>query len=152
MDDKVTKHKRHVALFMDFIWNQGRTQLASSLAAPDFVCHLNLVNGPLTLSVLGKLASELRTNMDDFGVITEDVICEGQRAVSQSTLCGTLNQPTMGLPASDRMLSLSLISIWEFRRGLLISCQSHIDTASLLPKHHAPKSNKANIASKFAHN
>ncbi|MCB2490421.1 ester cyclase, partial [Listeria monocytogenes] len=51
-----------------------------------------------------RLLQDIRTAMPDLEVVVEDCIGEERKVFTWSTLIGTIVRPTLGSPASDKVL------------------------------------------------
>ena len=68
----------------------------------------------------------------EHGIIAvEEIVCEGNRVVTQSTFSGTLVKPLMGFQPVDKMVVLHAATFWEVRRNTVVSGNSVLDTGDL---------------------
>jgi len=131
MDDQAERHKRLVKNFIELTWNQGHFNLAKSLLARDFNYHASMVDMPMDLNGMETLITTVRDAMDDFYISVEEVLCQGNLVVTQSTFGGTLSKPLMGFEPVDKMIALNAATFWEIRHNTIVSGNSLLDTADL---------------------
>ena len=124
-------NKRLVGNFIELTWNQGFFHLVKSLAARDFTYHASMVDMPMNLAGMETLIGIVRAAMDDFCVSVEEIVCEGNRVVTQSTFSGTLVKPLMGFQPVDKMVVLHAATFLEVRRNTIVSGNSVLDTGDL---------------------
>ena len=75
------------------------------------------------------LIQQIRTAMEDFTIAVEEIVCEGNQVVTQSTFSGTLVQPLLGFEPVDKMIVLQAATFWKIRHGQIQSGISLLDTA-----------------------
>lgn len=131
MTDSVENNKKLVRNFIELTWNQGRFNLARSLLARDFTYYASMINVPMDIERMGGLIAKIRDCMDDFSISVEDIVCEGNLVVTQSTFGGTLVKPLMGFQPVDKMVALHAATFWEVKNGQIHSGNSLLDTGDL---------------------
>lgn len=107
--DDMKKVVRH---HIDLTWNKGRLALAEQLHSKTFLYKSSFIGRPLDSTAFLQLVQEIRRGMPDLEVAIEECLAEGNKVFSWSTLIGTLQQPTLGYPASDKVLSISAMACW----------------------------------------
>lgn len=137
MDERLERNKRLVRQFIELSWNQGRHNLVSSLVSAQFTYQASMIEAPMGLKAMGEMIDSIRDVMDDFSILIDDLIAEGNQVVSQSTFTGCLRRRFMGFEPTDRIVALNAVTFWHVRRGVLQSAHSLLDTADLL--HQAAK-------------
>ena len=85
MDERLENNKKLIRQFIELTWNQGRFNLAKSLAAPEFTYHASMIDTPMTLENMGVVVGTIRDAFDDFTIAVDELIAEGNQIVSQ---CG----------------------------------------------------------------
>jgi len=146
MDERIENNKKLIRQFIELTWNQGRFNLAKSLAAPEFTYHASMIDTPMTLQNMGVVVESIREAFDDFTICIDELIAEGNQVVSQSTLSGCLAKPFMGFEPSDRMIALNAVTFWKVRQGVVQSGHSLLDTADLMHQANAIQGNKQAIS------
>lgn len=104
--------KRRVRQHIDLSWNKGRLALAEQLHSKDFLYKSSFVGQPLNSAGFVRMVQEIRQAMPDLEVVLEECIAEGNKVVTWSTLIGTIEQPALGYPPSDKVLSISAMAFW----------------------------------------
>lgn len=136
MTDSVESNKKLVRNFIELTWNQGRFNLARSLLARDFTYYASMINVPMDIERMGGLIAKIRDCMEDFSISVEDIVCEGNLVVTQSTFGGTLVKPLMGFQPVDKMVALHAATFWEVKNGQIHSGNSLLDTGDLFLQVH----------------
>ena len=126
------ENKKVVEKFIELTWNQGRFNLARSLVRRDFKYHASLVNQTFEYEMAVQIMQHIRRSMDDFEVMTDDVIAEGDRVVTQSSFCGTLVKPMFGFKPSKNIVTFTAVSFWQIKKGQVQSLSTLLDTAELM--------------------
>lgn len=81
--------------------------LVEQLHSKDFLYKSSFIGRPLDTAGYIRLLQDIRTAMPDLEVVVEDCIGEERKVFTWSTLIGTIVRPTLGYPASDKVLSIS---------------------------------------------
>ncbi len=97
--------------------------LVEQLHSKDFLYKSSFISRPLDTAGYIRLLQDIRTAMPDLEVVVEGCIGEERKVFTWSTLIGTIVRPTLGYPASDKVLSISAMGFWVFNpRAELQSC------------------------------
>lgn len=135
-DDKKVKHlqenKKVVESFIELAWNKGRFNLARNLVRRDFKYHASLVNQTFGYDTAMQVIQMIRQSMDDFEVILEEIVAEGDKVVTQSSFCGVLVKPMLGFKPTPNVVNLTAMSFWEMKKGEVQSVSTLLDTAELM--------------------
>jgi steroid delta-isomerase-like uncharacterized protein len=126
------ENKKLAEKFIELTWNQGRFNLARNLVRRDFKYHASLVNQTFEYEMAAQIMQHIRHSMEDFEVMTDDVIAEGDRVVTQSSLCGTLVKPMFGFKPSKNIVTFTAVSFWQIKKGQVQSLSTLLDTAELM--------------------
>lgn len=135
------ENKKLVEKFIELTWNQGRFNLARNLVRRDFKYHASLLNQTFEYEMAAQMIQQVRHSMEDFEVMIEDVVAEGDRVVTQSTFCGTLVKPLFGFQPSSKIVTFAAVSFWKIKKGHVQSLSTLLDSAELMRQmHHEGKS------------
>jgi len=129
---RLEENKRLAEKFIELTWNQGKFHLAGSMVRRDFKYHVSLVDQTLNYDIAVQVIRTVREAMDDFEVMVEESIAEGNRVVTQSSFYGTLVKPIFGFLPSDKVVTFTTVSFWQFRKGQLQSLNTLLDVAELM--------------------
>ncbi|WP_457787929.1 ketosteroid isomerase-related protein [Pseudomonas sp. PL-6] len=113
LDDR----KKVVCQHIDLTWNKGRLALAEQLHSRDFLYKSSFIGRPLSSAGFAQMVQDIRHAMPDLQVVVEECIAEGYKVVTWSTLIGTIEQPALGYPPSDKVLSISAMAFWTLTPG-----------------------------------
>lgn len=110
MEERLENNKKLIRQFVELTWNQGRFNLAKSLAAPEFTYHASMIDKPMTVEGMGIVVQTIRDAIEDFTITVEEMVAEGNQVVTQSTFSGTLIKPLMGFEPNDKLVALSAVT------------------------------------------
>lgn len=141
------ENKKLVEKFIELTWNQGRFNLARNLVRRDFNYQVSLLNRTFGYDLAAQVIQMIRNSMEDFEVMVEDVIAEGDKVVTQSSFCGTLVKPMFGFQPSKNVVTFSAVSFWQIKKGQVQSLNTLLDTAELMRQmHHETKDLELDLA------
>lgn len=148
IDNKSLEENKKVAeKFIELTWNQGHFNLARNLVRRDFNYHVSLMNQTLGFDTAAQVIQVVRNSMEDFEVVVEEVVAEGDRVVTQSSFCGTLVKPMFGFQPSSNVVTFAAVSFWRMKKGRVQSLSTLLDTAELMRQmHHEDKNIELNLA------
>jgi steroid delta-isomerase-like uncharacterized protein len=135
-NNSLEQNKKLVEKFIEFTWNQGRFHLARNFVRRDFKYNVSLLNQTFEYDMASQVMQNVRNSMDDFEVMLEDVVAEGDRVVTQSSFCGTLVKPMFGFTPSTNVVTFSAVSFWQIKKGQIQSLNTLLDTAELMRQMH----------------
>jgi steroid delta-isomerase-like uncharacterized protein len=146
-NNSLEQNKKLVEKFIELTWNQGHFHLARNFVRRDFKYNLSLFNQTFEYDKAVLIMQNVRNSMDDFEVMLEDVVAEGDRIVTQSLFCGTLVKPMFGFIPSANVVTFSAVSFWEIKKGKILSLNTLLDIAGLLRQmNHENKSLELDLA------
>lgn len=117
--------------FINLSWNSGRFNLLQQLATPDYVYRSSFIEGFKDFQGFVDYVKEIRAAIPDLDVSIEELMVEGDKAISVSTFSGSFEQPFFGITPSHRVISFVGISVWEIRRGRVCDQNTLVDVAAL---------------------
>ena len=113
LDDR----KKVVCQHIDLTWNKGRLALAEQLHSRDFLYKSSFIGHPVGSAGFAQIVQTVRHSMPDLQIMVEECIAEGYKVVTWSTLIGTIQNPALGYPPSDKVLSISAMAFWTLTPG-----------------------------------
>jgi steroid delta-isomerase-like uncharacterized protein len=131
-NNSLEQNKKLVEKFIEFTWNQGRFHLARNFVRRDFRYNVSLLNQTFEYDMASQVIQNVRNSMDDFEVMLEEVVAEGDRVVTQSSFCGTLVKPMFGFIPTTHVVTFSAVSFWQIKKGQIQSLNTLLDTAELM--------------------
>jgi steroid delta-isomerase-like uncharacterized protein len=118
--------------FYDEVINGRKLDVIDELVAPDFVEHEEMPGlGPGREGVKQFFAM-IESGFPDFRMEVEDVIAEGDKGVVRSTLRGTHQGEFMGIPATGKSVSVTVIDILRVSGGQVAEHWGATDTAGMM--------------------
>lgn len=101
----------------DEIFTRGNVDAIDELVHDDFVEHEELPGLPPGKEGLRFFATSIREGFPDLAVDVEDIIVEGNKAVSRVRMSGTQRGEFMGIPPTDKKIDVQVIDIIAYRDG-----------------------------------
>jgi len=94
--------------------NTGNLALLDEFVAPDYTEHSEGFQG---VEPFKQQITAFRTAFPDLRVIVEDLLIDGDRFASRTTVTGTHAGDLMGMPASGRRISVEAVDIGRIENG-----------------------------------
>src|SRR5690606_31210512 len=108
---QVQHYKALVEHFIRLSWNTGKFNLLQQLVTPDYVYHTSFVEGFKDFAAFSDYVKEIRNAIPDLDVSIEELMVEGDKAISVSTFSGTFEKPIFGMQPNHRIVSFGGISV-----------------------------------------
>ena len=105
-DNKALVHR-----FVDEVQSGGNTDLIDEICSPEFVNHSAPPDLPADREGIKILTTMFKGAFPDSYFTVEDIIAEGDRVVTRKTFHGTHEGEFIGVPASGRIVNVSLIDV-----------------------------------------
>jgi steroid delta-isomerase-like uncharacterized protein len=118
--------------FYDEVINGRNLDLIDELTTPDFIEHEEFPGLASGREGVKQFFSMMRTAFPDFRMNVEDMIAEGDKAVVRATLTGTHRGDFMGIPATGKSISVTVIDIVCFSGGKVAEHWGVSDTAGMM--------------------
>ena len=116
-------------------FNKGKT---AAMAAIDEICATNQIYHQSTgedmhgLKAVKQFFDEFFDAFPDAHATLDDVIAEGDKAVIRYTFTGTHKGELMGIPATNKKVTLSVIEIDRFAGGKIVELWERFDTLGFM--------------------
>jgi len=94
--------------------NTGNLALLDEFVAPDYTEHSEGFQG---VEPFKQQITAFRAAFPDLRVIVEDLLIDGDRFASRTTVTGTHAGDLMGMPASGRRISVEAVDIGRIENG-----------------------------------
>lgn len=125
-------NKKVMEQFVTFI-NTGDTVLGKEIISPDVIFYAPTSPDPLTgFQGYVDVLNMMRGAMPDVQWKPEEVIAEGDKVVIRFTMTGTQSNPFMGMPATNKPVSVTAMNIYELRDGKIVRENGVPDLFSML--------------------
>jgi hypothetical protein len=115
--------------------NKGK---AAAMAVTDETCASNIVfHDPSGRDIRGlrgfkQSLSEMFEAFPDIHITIDDLITEADKAVIRYTMTGTHKGPRMGIPTTNKKVTLSIIVIDRVAGGKFVECWERFDTLGFM--------------------
>ncbi len=112
-------------------WNQGNMSVVDDLIAPNYVGHdpLSPIHGPEGFK---QYIEMIRSAFPDAHMTIEEQIAEGDKLVTRWTATGTHRGPLMGIPPTEKHVTVTGIVIGRYENGKVVESWGNWDTLGML--------------------
>ena len=125
-DNKATTRR-----FFEEGWNHGNTAVFEEILAADYLAHDP--SGPIQgLEGYKQFHTTYRTAFPDIHFTIEDQIAEGDLVATRWTGTGTQQGPLMGIPPSDKRVTITGMTINRFASGKATEGWGNYDTLGMM--------------------
>ena len=117
------------------MWIKGKTAVLKGMdeiCSPDILAHPSLGGDIRGLKDLKQFNSEFYDAFPDAEFTVHDVIVEGDKAVGRFTVTGTFKGAFMGIPPTNKKITVWEIEIDRFAGGKLVEYWARTDTLDLM--------------------
>lgn len=136
MTSTTEENKAIVRRWFEEVMNQGdlnAVDMICTQCAPSFVVNKGVLDdAPGGLDGVKAVVQSLRTAFPDLEFTIEDQIAEGNKVVSQMTVSGTHMGDMMGLPPTNKRMTINGVSIWLVGEGKLVEEWVSWDTMAMM--------------------
>ena len=126
------ENKAIVRRWMEECYNQGNLAVADELIAPDYVNHSAPLGQVPGVEGEKQYATMIRSAYPDFHVAIEDQIAEGDKVVTRYTVRGTHEGEFMGIPPTDKQITVTGVHIHRIAGGKVVEGWSEFDQLGAL--------------------
>ena len=126
------ENRELVRCFNEEVWGRGRLDLIQELFAPDFVDHYQAQGGPPGRDGIGYGVARIRDAFPDLTVVTEDIICEGDKAVLRWSGHGTYAGGFPGIDARGQRVTMSGMHLYRIADGKIAERWEEFDGAAVM--------------------
>jgi steroid delta-isomerase-like uncharacterized protein len=118
--------------YTEEIWGEGNLEAVDEVFAPEYVDHFPFPGYTPDRNGLKKSISEFRAAIPDLQTRTEDVITEGDKVVARWSSSGTQKGELMGIPPTNKKVTMSGITICRISKGKIVEEWSQADFAGMM--------------------
>jgi steroid delta-isomerase-like uncharacterized protein len=118
--------------FFEEVWSQGNVAVIDELVAENAVNHGNPPEIPNNREGFKMFAGMYLNAFPDMAMTIDDVIAEGEKVVVRWTAVGKHKGELMGIPATDKDVTVTGISIDRFAGGKIVESWGEFDLAGML--------------------
>ncbi len=116
-------------------WNKGKAAALSvmdEIYDPDFVAHSSTGEDVRGINAVKKSMREEFNAFPDLHYVLDDMVVEGDKVAARHTMIGTHKGEFMGIPATNRKVTVRAISIDRIVGGKFVEEWGMFDTLGLL--------------------
>ena len=123
MDEE--QNKRIVLRFVEEMWNQRKLEVADEIIAPDCITHqlrggADVAGAPRSPELVKREAQAWLVAFPDLRFDLEQMIADEDQVVSRYTLKGTHTGTWNGIPATNKKISVPMMTIHRIRDGKIV--------------------------------
>jgi steroid delta-isomerase-like uncharacterized protein len=126
------ENKKVVAAFVEDVINQGRLDRADHLVALDFVELDPLPGQQQGREGLKDVIRGMRAAFPDLHWVLDEVVAEGDKVVSRFTWKGTHRATFLGIPSTDRKVTVKGVVIDRLVDGKMADSRILMDSLGLM--------------------
>ncbi len=130
--DIVNQNKNTVTSFIDALFTKGDLGAVDEYLAEDFVDHDPPTGGPPNREGMRAAGAMFRAAFPDWHSDMGIIVGEGDLVVEQFTASGTQQGEILGVPPTNRTVSMPGINIWRVRDGRIVERRGRLDELGLL--------------------
>ena len=112
-------------------FGEGRLNVLDEVMAPGFVEHQAGIS-PATVDGVKRSISSLRAAFPDMTLRIEEIVVSGDEAWARSTGRGTHRGPFMGLPATGKPFTVTVMDVCRFEDGKMVEHWGVADQLALM--------------------
>jgi steroid delta-isomerase-like uncharacterized protein len=114
------------------IWNQGKMDVADEIYDANYITHGHGIELPSGPDGFKQLVSIFRKAFPDIHFIIEDQIAEGNKVTTRWKSRSTHKGDLMGVPATDKEVVITGISITQIVSGKIIEGWNNWDRMGMM--------------------
>jgi steroid delta-isomerase-like uncharacterized protein len=127
-----TQNKEIVRRVVEELWNKGKLYIIDEVFDPDYK-HFDPGNATVSdLDSFRTYVEVMHTSFPDMHVEISDMIAEGDSVAKLWKMQGTFMADFFGIPATNRPVSLSGITVYQLADGKVKECIWGYDSLGLM--------------------
>lgn len=124
-------NKQLIYEHLQLSWNEGRFDELRKIVLPDFYYQTTFTDDILHLEQYIKFIQLFRMAIPELSVDVEEIMCEGNRVMSHISFGGAVTESFLGIPASNKIITLQAVSFWTIKRDKIASLETLIDISGI---------------------
>jgi steroid delta-isomerase-like uncharacterized protein len=126
------ENKKVIAAFVKEVINEGRLERADDLVALDFVELDPFPGQQQGREGLKDVIAGMRAAFPDIHWVMEEMVAEGDKVVSRFTWTGTHRATFLGIPSTDRRVTVKGVVIDRLADGKMADSRMLMDTLGMM--------------------
>jgi steroid delta-isomerase-like uncharacterized protein len=127
-------NKRLVKAHIDLSWNKGKFNLSQKMVDNRFRYQETFKDGFRNIEGYRdyvEYVEKIRRAVPDLEVTVEEIMAEGDKVITFSTVFGSFNHRLFDTPPNGKIIVLSVASVWFVHLGKIIEQTTMIDLLDL---------------------
>ncbi|WP_028293860.1 ester cyclase [Oceanobacter kriegii] len=120
-----------VEQFIQNAWGKGRFNLVRQMVSRDFLYHASQSMQSQGFDAFVDEIEYLQSAITDYDLTIEDLMSDGDRAISVMTLCGTFKKPIFGFQPHNKLVGITIAITWTLQRGRVRHMNLLVDIAHM---------------------
>lgn len=112
---------------IECLWNRGEYESIGNILSERFFYKTSFTDEILDASQYVEFLKMFHKSMPDLSVNIELVMSENNHAVSQISFSGDIKFSFYGIPATNKIISFTAISVWEIFKDKIVSIDTLMD-------------------------
>jgi steroid delta-isomerase-like uncharacterized protein len=114
------------------VWNKHNSQAVDEFVAPDVVMNNSVMSLGSGRDGYKRALEMVFAAFPDVQLTIDDLIAEGDLVAERWTMIGTHQGEFMGMPATNKRLTLTGIDIYRYSGGKRVEAWGHADVAGMM--------------------
>lgn len=114
------ENKALVQRFLDEVISKGNPDAADTVCSANFTWHGGSTGEVTDLVTFKQLVAPFFTGFPDLAVSSEEMIAEGDKVMSRYRWHGTQRGAFFGIPATDKQVTVTGISMYRIADGKIV--------------------------------
>ena len=128
----VGESKALVRRFVEELWHAKNYSIVDDLCAPDFIAHDLPAGAPANREGFKKMAAVMHNAFPDIRFVIEDAIAENDKVVLRWDSTGTHKGEFMGIPATNKKVNRSGVTIYRMVGGRIVEWWNKSDLLTIM--------------------
>ena len=111
---------------------RGDTDALDAIMTPDVINHSPLPGQPAGVEGFKEAIRWMRSGVPDLTITIDSAVAEGDRVSTRWTGTGTHSGMLLGIPATNKVVTVSGIDICRIADGRIVEYWQELDTLALL--------------------
>lgn len=125
------KNKQLILKHIEMSWNKGELKQIPHFLSESFYYKTTFTDEILNATQYVNFISTLRKSIPDLSVDIELIMAEDNHVMTQISFIGEVVTPFYGIPASNKIITFPVASIWEIEENKITSLDTLIDMTGI---------------------
>jgi steroid delta-isomerase-like uncharacterized protein len=123
-------NKTVIRRLIDDFWNKQNFSIVDELCTPEMIYQND--GASLRRQEVKALFVQIRTAFPDMRISIDDLVAEGDKVAVRWTSYGTHQGELLGIPATNRQMTMTGLTIYRIAGGRVVEAWSNADSLGVL--------------------